>query len=241
MRLLNRYWLLVVGCWLLAAGAQAQMVRAGKISFERKTNLHKKFPDEEMRRWIGKEKYRYDNFVLYFNDTMSVFVFEDSPSAGRGDWATVKNNHITFLNQGIRHSLLNIMGEEAVIVDAVKRRPFKRLGKKREIAGYKCQMVRFDQDDSTRLYAWYSDAIIPSVGPETYMGLPGAILGLATEDGGVVYFATKVEVLNPDFKAVTPKYKTSKAMTEEEVRKMLLEKMSGSPWASMVLKELFMW
>jgi GLPGLI family protein len=241
MRLLNRYWLLVVGCWLLAAGAQAQMVRAGKISFERKTNLHKKFPDEETRRWIGKEKYRYDNFVLYFNDTMSVFVFEDSPSSGRGDWATVKNNHITFLNQGIRHSLLNIMGEEAVIVDAVKRRPFKRLGKKREIAGYKCQMVRFDQDDSTRLYAWYSDAIIPSVGPETYMGLPGAILGLATEDGGVVYFATKVEVLNPDFKAVTPKYKTNKAMTEEEVRKMLLEKMSGSPWASMVLKELFMW
>jgi GLPGLI family protein len=241
MRLLNRYWLLAISCWLLAAGAQAQMIRAGKITFERRTNLHKKFPSEEMRRWMGKEKYRYDNFILYFNDTMSVFVFDEVPSSGRGDWATVKNKHVTFLNQGMRHSLLNIMGEEAIIVDAVKRRPFKRLGKKREIAGFKCQMVRFDQDDSTRLYAWYSDAIIPSVGPETYMGLPGAILGLATEDGGVVYFATKVEALTPDFKVLTPKYKTTKAMTEEEMRQMLLDKMSSSPWGYMVLKELFMW
>jgi GLPGLI family protein len=241
MKLLNRYWLLAAGFWLLAAGAQAQMIRAGKITFERKTNLHKKFPDEEMRRWMGKEKYRIDNFVLYFNDTMSVFLFEESTNAGRGDWATVKNNHVTFLKQGIRHSIMNIWGEEAVIIDGVKKRPFKRLGKKRDIAGFKCQMVRYDQDDSTRLYAWYSDAIIPSVGPETYLGLPGAILGLATEDGGVVYFATKVEAMSPDFKTVTPKYKTTKGMTEEEMKKMLTEKMAGSPWVSMVLKELFMW
>ena len=128
MKRLNKYWLLAVGCWLLAGAAQAQMIRSGKISYERRTNLHKKFPDEETRRWIGSEKYKYDNFVLYFNDTMSVFVFEDSPNPGRGDWATVKNNHVTFLNQNVRHSLLNIMGEEAVIIDTLKRRPFKRLG-----------------------------------------------------------------------------------------------------------------
>ena len=241
MKRLNKYWLLAIGCWLLAGAAQAQMIRSGKISYERRTNLHKKFPDEETRRWIGSEKYKYDNFVLYFNDTLSVFVFEDSPNPGRGDWATVKNNHVTFLNQNVRHSLLNIMGEEAVIIDTLKRRPFKRLGKKREIAGFKCQMVRFDQDDSTRLYAWYCDAIVPGVGPETYLGLPGAILGLATEDGGVVYFAKNVEALVPDFKTVTPKYKTTKGMTEAEMRQMLVDKMSGSPWASMVLKELFMW
>lgn len=226
---------------LLAGGAQAQFIRAGKITFERKTNLHKKFPDEETRRWIGNEKYRVDMFDLYFNDTISYFAVQEGPSQGRSDWATVKNMHVTFLKRKIRHSLLNIMGEEVVVIDSLKTRSFKRLGKKREIAGYKCQMVRFDQDDSTRLYAWYTDAIVPSVGPETYLGLPGAILGLATEDGGVVYFAKKVEVMAPDFKSLLPKYKTNKGMTEEETRKMLIDKMKGSPWATRVLKELFMW
>lgn len=225
----------------LSGALQAQFIKAGKITFERKTNLHKKFPDEQTRRWIGNDKYRYDNFELFFNDTMSYFRVQEGPSQGRGDWATVKNVHVTFMNQDLRHSLLNIMGEEVVVVDSLKKRPFKRLGKKREIAGFQCQMVRFDQDDSTRLYAWYADAIMPSVGPETYLGLPGAILGLATEDGGVVYFAKKVEVLQPDFKALIPRYKTNKGLTEEETRKMLIDKMKGSPWAKTVLKELFMW
>jgi GLPGLI family protein len=225
----------------LVGGAQAQFIKAGKITYERKTNLHKKFPDEEMRRWMGKEKYRVDMFDLYFNDSLSLFTVQLGPSDGRGDWATVKNTHVTFHNQRVRHSLLNIMGEEVVVVDSLKIRPFKRLGKKRDIAGFKCQMVRFDQDDSTRLYAWYADAILPSVGPETYLGLPGAILGLATEDGGVVYFATKVEAIQPDFKSVMPKYKTNKGMTEEQTRNMLIEKMKGSPWIKRVLQELFMW
>lgn len=226
---------------LVFGGAQAQFIKAGKITYERKTNLHKKFPDEETRRWIGKDKYRIDMFELYFNDTMSYFTVQQGPSEGRGDWATIKNTHVTFFKQNLRHSLLNIMGEEVVVVDALKTREFKRLGKKRDIAGFKCQMVRFDQDDSTRLYAWYCDAILPSVGPETYLGLPGAILGLANEDGGVVYFAKKVEAMQPDFKSLIPKYKTNKGMTEEETRKMLIEKMKGSPWAKRVLQELFMW
>ena len=225
----------------LFGGAQAQFIKAGKITYERKTNLHKKFPDEEMRRWMGNEKYRVDNFELYFNDTLSLFMVQQGPSDGRGDWATVKNSHVTFHKQRVRHSLLNIMGEEVVVVDSLKIRQFKRLGKKRDIAGFKCQMVRFDQDDSTRLYAWYADAILPSVGPETYLGLPGAILGLATENGGVVYFATKVEALQPDFKSVMPKYKTNKGMTEEQTRAMLIEKMKGSPWVKRILQELFMW
>jgi len=172
---------------------------------------------------------------------MSVFMPDAAPSQGRGEWATIKNTHITFLNQGMRHSLMNVMGEEAIIVDVLKKRSYKRLGKKREIAGFKCQMMRFDLNDSTRFYVWYSDAILPSVGPETYLGLPGAILGLATEDGGVVYFAQKVEVMMPDFRDLTPRYKTAKAKTEEEMRLFLMEKMTGSPWISMVVRELFMW
>jgi GLPGLI family protein len=239
MKLLSK--ITVLGALFLAPFAQAQMMRAGKIVFERRTNLHKKFPDPESRRWIGNEKYKYDNFVLYFNDTISIFDIEEAPSEGRGDWATVKNRHVTFLNEGMRHTLLNIMGEETVVVDSIISRQFKRLGKIREIAGYKCQAVRYDKADSTRLYLWYTDAILPSVGPETFLGLPGAILGLANEDGSVVYFAKSVQAMQPDIRTLMPKYKIKKVQTEQEIKDYLVQKMSGSPWSSRLLKELFMW
>jgi GLPGLI family protein len=241
MKRLNK--ILLLGLFFLATAStvQGQMIRAGKIVFERKTNLHKKYPDPEMRRWIGNEKYKYDNFILYFNDTMSIFDVDEGPSAGRGDWATIKNKHVTFLNQKMRHSILNVMGEEIVVVDSVKQRAYKRLGRTREIAGYRCQMVRYHHDDSTRFYVWYTDAIIPSVGPETYLGLPGAILGLATEDGGVVYFAKSVQAMIPEMKALMPKYRIKKAQNEEQVKEFILQKTSGTPWAKMILRELFLW
>jgi GLPGLI family protein len=213
----------------------------GKITYERKTNLHKKFPDENMRRWIGKEKYKIDNFELYFNDTLSVFIPEEQNMNDRSNWATVKNKVISNLKDNKRISLLNVWGEEAVVMDTLKVRTYKLIPKKREIAGYNCQMVRFDKDDSTRIYLWYTDAILPSIGPESYLGLPGAILGLATEDGGVVYFATKVEITTPDFTAITPKYKTNKAKTEEEMITELSLKLASSPWGKLAIRELFMW
>jgi GLPGLI family protein len=216
-------------------------VRAGKITYERKTNLHKKFPDEQMRRWIGNDKYKYDNFFLYFNDTISVFVPEAQDMNDRSNWATVRNKVISHLDRNQRISLLNVWGEEMIVMDTLKVRTYKVLPKKREIAGYNCQMVRFDQNDSTRIYLWYTDAILPAVGPESYFGLPGAILGLATEDGGVVYFATKVELIEPNFEQVTPKYKTNKARTESEMITELTAKFAGSPWAKFAVRELFMW
>jgi len=220
--------------------AQGQIM-AGKITYERKTNLHKKFPDQQMRRWIGDDKYKFDNFFLYFNATTSIFIPEEQNMNDRSNWATVRNKVISHLDQNKRFSLLNVWGEEVVVEDTLKYRTYKVLPKKREIAGFNCQMVRWDKDDSTRIYLWYTDAILPSIGPESYLGLPGAILGLATEDGGVVYFATKIEEYEPNLEEVMPKFKTTKTKTEEEMIEDLTARFAGSPWAKFAVKELFMW
>jgi GLPGLI family protein len=232
---------LVIICFTFLHTLGWGQLYAGKITFERKTNLHKKFPDEQMRRWIGNDKYKFDNFFLYFNDTMSVFVPEAQDMNDRSNWATVRNKVISNLVRNQRTSLLNVWGEEMIVMDTLKKRTYKVLPKKREIAGYNCQMVRFDQNDTTRIYLWYTDAIVPPVGPESYFGLPGAILGLATEDGGVVYFATKVEPWEPNFDQVMPKYKSTKARTEVEMITELTAKFAGSPWAKFAIRELFMW
>ncbi|GAA0873967.1 GLPGLI family protein [Wandonia haliotis] len=241
MKNFNRLGFVLLSCFLFSVGYSEGQIHAGKITFERKTNLHKKFPDQEMRRWIGDEKYKYDMFYLYFNDTMSVFLPEEINMNDRSNWTTVRNKVISYLQRDQRYSLLNVWGEEVVVADTLKHRTYKIIPKKREIAGYNCQMVRFDQNDSIRIYLWYTDAILPSVGPESYLGLPGAILGLATEDGGVVYFATKVEELEPDFQQVLPKFKTNKSLTEIEMIEELSKRFAGSPWGDKAIKELFMW
>ena len=239
MTIFSRFLLVIT--ILFAVNSGYGQIYAGKITYERKTNLHKKFPDEQMRRWIGNDKYKFDNFFLYFNDSMSVFLPEEQNMNDRSNWATVRNKVISNLNQNKRFSLLNVWGEEVVVEDTLKVRTYKMLAKKREIAGYNCQMVRWDKDDSTRVYLWYTDAIVPSVGPESYLGLPGAILGLATEDGGVVYFATKVEAIEPNLTAVMPKFKAGKSKTEAEMIEDLTARFAGSPWAKFAVKELFMW
>ncbi|MCX6292662.1 MAG: hypothetical protein NT126_13025 [Bacteroidetes bacterium] len=41
-------------------------------------------------------------------------------------------------------------------------------------------------------------------GPESFVGLPGAILGLATEDGSVIYFAKNVEAVKQELNNLFP-------------------------------------
>ena len=55
--------------------------------------------------------------------------------------------------------------------------------------------------------------------------MPGTILGLATEDGGVVYFAKKVEKNNNEVDELVSELKIKKTYTEEELKTEL--KMKG--------------
>ena len=88
---------------------------------------------------------------------------------------------------------MDMMGREMVIQDSMTTRQWKITEKKRKLGGYLCRRAIWEMNDSTRIYAWFSVDVVPSIGPEGFAGLPGAILGLATEDGGIIYFAKEVE------------------------------------------------
>jgi GLPGLI family protein len=84
-------------------------------------------------------------------------------------------------------------------------------------------MALWQADSMHTFYAWFAPDLICSTGPESYNGLPGAILGLAKEDGSVTYFATSVSILNPEKeKLLHPtkkiKYKSTNELKEEIFR-----------------------
>lgn len=213
----------------------------GVILFERKTNLLKKYDSPESQRWLRGEKVKIDRFNLHFSPDKSLFLPIESAVPSKADWATSKNKVVQDFEKEERISVYNLFGESKVVKDNLVERNWKITERKRNIAGYNCRRAIWIKNDSTRIYAWYSDQLIPSTGPETFNGLPGTILGLATEDGGVVYFAKLVEEKYQNIEELISEIKIKNYTTEKELKDELIKKSKSNPWMGRIVTYLFEW
>ncbi len=227
-------------CFFLMHGIAIGQITSGKIVYERKTNLFKKYKDSWSREWIKEEnKNKLDVFELYFNDSLSAFKPQESELKEKMSWTTSKNQVYQNFKRDKRLTVKSIWGEELLVQDSLWKREWKMTGSKRTICGFLCRKAIWEANDSTRIYAWYCNEINVSIGPESFMGLPGAILGLATEDGGVIYFAKSVTP--GDFgmdKMLAPKTK-KKIYTTAELRGKLEKDFAREKWAKQMIHEAF--
>jgi len=213
----------------------------GKITYERKTNLYKKFKNNgDVKEWLKEEdKNKTDIFELYFNDSLSVFKPQESDLVERMSWATSKNvvyeNHI----KKTRLTEKSIWGEKFLVEDSLRHISWKITDSKRKICGFQCRKAVWTANDTTRLYAWFCSEVIPSIGPESFVGLPGTILGLATEDGGVIYFAKSVEVIKPDMAVLVPKKIKQKIYKVAELRTQLEKEYGKEKWGKTMIYNNF--
>ncbi|MGQ0826768.1 MAG: GLPGLI family protein [Bacteroidota bacterium] len=221
-------------------GDSIAQITHGKIVYERRTNLYKKFKDNDVKEWLKEEdKNKEDIFELYFSDSVSLFKPQESDLKERMGWATNKNTVYQDLKNNKRLSIKKIWGEELYVEDTLYKREWKITSSKRTICGYSCRKALWQANDSTRIYAWYCDEIMASTGPESFYGLPGAILGLATEDGGVIYFAKSVEVQKPDNELFIPKTGKNKIYTSAELRARLEKDFGKEKWGKIMIRETF--
>jgi GLPGLI family protein len=213
----------------------------GVILFERKTNLLKKYDSPESQRWLRGEKVKIDRFNLHFSPEKSIFLPLESAVPSKTDWATSKNTVVQDFEKEERICVYSLFGESKVVKDNIVERNWKITERKRNIAGYSCRRAIWNKNDSIRIYAWYTDQLIPSTGPETFNGLPGTILGLATEDGGVVYFAKLVQEKYQNVDELISEIKIKNFSTEKELKDELIKKSKSNPWMSRVVAYLFEW
>jgi len=222
--------------------ANSQYVLNGKITFERRTNLEKRFTDQRMRRMVTEEnKIRTESFNLYFNDTASIFKAIPSDRADEMSWMTTKNSYYQNLRTGTQLTVLGLMGQNVYVQDSLPARNWRITDSKRSICGYECRKAVYQKNDTTRIYAWYTTALVPSVGPEGFCGLPGMILGLATEDGGIIYFAKKVEEITPSKEDMTIDVGKNKVFTLKELRLKIEKDYGNTPWGKRMFDDLFRW
>ena len=216
-------------------------INYGTIIYERKTNLYKKFKGwDDVRYWIKEsDKSKVEFFVLYFDDSLSCFKPQDSNLKDQTDWTTSKNTVYQNFKTQRRLSIKEIWGEKLYVEDSMLIRKWKITDNKRNICSYSCRKAIWEVNDSMRIYAWYCDDIRINTGPESFYGLPGAILGLATEDGGVIYFAKTIELLKPKQELLLPQKTKKKIYTTPELRAKLEKDFGKEKWGKALLHEAF--
>jgi GLPGLI family protein len=207
--------------------------KSGKIVYERKTNLIKKFSELKDNEWLTDylktNKYKIDEFELYFNDSVSLFRAKELEVPEEMSWTTTKNTVYQDLFTKKKTAIISLWGTDVLVKNDTLQQVWKITDSKRKIGQFQCRKAIWQMNDSTKIYAWYSEEILSSIGPEGFRGLPGAILGVATEDGGVVYFAKSFEALQPSAKQLELKTKKTKEFTLEEIKAKLLEDVGDSP------------
>ena len=228
---------------LLCGSFSAQYITSGKITYERRTNLEKRYTDQRMRRMINDDnKIRNESFTLTFNDSISIFKpVPVEKTDGMMSWMTTKNSYLQNLNSKRQISILALFGQDVYVNDSLPSRNWKVTDNKRTIAGYECRKAIYQKNDTTRIYAWYSPALIPSVGPEGFCGLPGTILGVASEDGSVIYFAKKVDISQPTSSDLKLEIGKNKVFTLFELRQKLEKEYGNTPWGKRIFDDLFRW
>lgn len=229
----------IVTLLLIAIQGNSQ-IRSGVIQYERRINLLKRYPEMKMmleRR--GGSTIKTDLFSLYFTDSSTYFIPAlDVPQERGMGWFTTSNSYQENLRTQQRLMKLDFLGNYLYVEDSIKSIPWKFTDNKRKIAGYNCRKAVWQKNDTTRIYAWYTEAIYPTCGPDGISGLPGAILGLASEDGSLVYFAQSIEGKEINLDNLTPLFKRKKALTYAEFKQTVTEMISQNDRLKGLLRNL---
>ena len=216
-------------------------IKSGKITYERKTNLYKKFKNNgDVKEWLKEEdKNKLDVFELYFNDSLSLFKPQESDLVEKMSWSTNKNSVYQNRITNKRLTIKTIWGERFLLEDTIRISKWKITENKRNVCGYQCRKAILNINDSTRLYAWFCTELDATIGPESLGGLPGVILGLATEDGGVIYFAKTVEIIKPTLEVLLPKKSKEKLYKTAELKAQITKDFGKEKWGKMMLYNQF--
>jgi GLPGLI family protein len=223
---------LILICMVVCtASAEAQqLIFSGRITFERKENMHKQLAGEEST-WseeIKKRmpKYRTDQFGLSFTTNHSLYKLTQEDDNSFASWWRVAHNNTVKSDFGTRsfEANKNVYERDYRISDSLPVFEWKLLGEYRDVAGYTCRKASTIMMDSVYVIAFYTDEIPVSGGPELFNGLPGMILGVVIPRMNLTYFATKVEsAVVPAQEFALPDVKRSKPVNSNTFREEILK------------------
>jgi GLPGLI family protein len=214
-----------------AAIAQTNFLDKVNIEFEKKVSYWGLIKDLNPE-WFERAKDNAPKEVLSyytFTGDTNRSVYKQSKEAviPRGMWyESFAENSIVYNDYKNATSTASkpVFEQTFLVQDSMQKITWKYTNDTRNIAGFECRKVIGFLNDTTGFYAFYTDEIMISGGPESISGLPGMILGLAVPGLHTTWFATKVELGNGASKepaAPTKGKKTTRTVYTETIRKLV--------------------
>lgn len=188
---------------LLSTAARAQHLFSGRLTFERKTNVHQIYEGNEWFEDAKKDipKIMSSNFTLTFDTARSLY--EPIPAADdeKQKWYTppgMENRVVQDYISGKIAAQKQVFEQAFRIEDTLPHYTWKIGSEVRTIAGFNCRKAVTRICDSVYVVAFYAEEIPVSGGPEQFGGLPGMILQLVVPRLGTTWQATSFVELKPD-------------------------------------------
>ena len=216
--------------------AQARFIDEGRIVYERKfaqvTLLESTQKPGEENMWIAEFKkvaprVVTDSFSLNFNKRSSYYSAIKESQETPFLFPLLKADPVSFVYQdlynGTTTARQQVFETSFFIADSAKKLNWKIGNEVRDIAGFECRKATTKICDSVVVVAFYTEQIIPSVGPQNFSGLPGAILGIAVPRLSLTLFATRLELNGKNPSSLLKQDKKAKPTTREQMGKDVLQ------------------
>lgn len=217
-----------IGClsliFLIDANAQTNFFSTVNIEFEKTTSVQQLYKElepgwyEQIKDRLPKTSLNYYTFTG--NQEKSIYKpGKETPVDNRFFYRPVADKNVIFTDYTKSKTISQkpVYEETFLIEDSLLKIKWKITADTRTIAGYNCRKAVGILYDSIAIFAFYTDEIMISGGPEGIQGLPGMILGVGIPRLHATWFATKVEVFDVNMKAVIPANKGRKVTREAMV------------------------
>lgn len=207
--------------------AQTRFLSSVKIEFE-KTVYARQLTKDLQPEWYERIKDRIpETAITYFNfmgDTaQSIYSPGRDVSASPGNmYQGMSDKNIVYNNYSANKTISQkpVFEETFLMDDSMAKICWKITADVRNIAGFDCRKAIGLLEDSITIFAFYTDEILISGGPEGAHGLPGMILGLGMPRIHTTWFATKVEINGVDMTRVKPETKGKKTTRKEMIQSL---------------------
>ena len=212
----------------IKADAQSQFFTTVKIEFEKTVAVRQLYKGLIDAAWYDQIKDRIPVSVLSYFDFVadsnkSIFQpGKETAVDSRSFYRPVADKNIVYTDFKAKRVISQkpVFEETFLVDDSLLKIKWRLTPDTRSIAGYECRKAIGILSDSIVLFAFYTDEIVISGGPEGIHGLPGMILGLGIPRLHSTWFATKVQVTNVNTTQLLPVTKGKKINREALIKSL---------------------
>lgn len=215
----------VLLCFVYGLQARPPFFSKIRIEFEKTTNVHGLYKDLA-REWYDRIKDRLPVSVVTYHEfigdtTRSLYRPGKEAAIDPRTWyrpVADKNVVYTDFRTGKVISQKPVWEETFLVEDSLLKIKWKITPDTRIIAGYECRKAVGILYDTIAIFAFYTDELMVTGGPEGVHGLPGMILGMGIPRLHSTWYATKVEVNDVNTNPIAPATKGKKVNRQKMVQ-----------------------